>query len=936
MQDNINARDSNSNNSNQWLSIRASAGSGKTFALTLRFIYLLFLGTKVNEILTLTFTRKAQQEMQERILRTLRELSSDSCDINSNPYAIELCKLGLDASHIKDNIKMVYYNFMHSNNHIMTFDAFFNMVLKKFSFYAGLLNNYELGSNFGYDKDAFLNTLKKMEHKQFVSLVLFCFANDLDSNKILKMLNNIKIDNYKVDSTLQNIDWKDIIISNYIELKSYILESIATKSATKNIEGRLKINLNKDSTIQEMLKLLHTSDDTVVFTQTNINKLEKLNCNMVFIDEKILGIKEGFKYYFNNVQNQVLSMILELYQVYNNEKMHILSSKNALNFDDLNLFCYDLLNKHIDKDFFYFRLDSKINHILIDEFQDTNIKQYLILKPLIDEIKSGIGRIENRSLFFVGDEKQAIYGFRGSDSRLFEAISKALGMDIKSLPKNYRSAKNIVEVVNKTFKDKFKNYETQIPNKDIDGYVRIITKEKSDILEHIKQRVLFLLKNNRKDIMILTIKNQSAIEIRNFLLKNIPDLRISLQLKSNTNEEFLTLLNALKYIQTNNNIYIKNTLKLNGESYFKSIALDINPALTPSEIVIKIMNIFNLYGKVVISVLEKSLDYDGLADFIFELENTEIEIEEDKKYDIRISNVHKSKGLEFDDVIFTEFTKEKNPNDSFYYDYDGLSFNKIVYLKDAKYRKLVDLEFQQLYSKQKNAKILDSINLLYVAFTRAKESLYIIKPQTLDFFDRLGLQDIEIGDDVDYNTSQNVESKSHPAPNLIVQESFGKQDDFIQDAKKQYNSISKIKGVALHLAMEYTLRYKDSINFTEIRNILLNKYGLILDKQQIDNTLSSVGRILDNITIKEILSCNPKIQCEVSYLNENNTIRRIDCLLETNDRIFILDYKSSDLDLEAKQKQVREYLIFATTHFMDKKVMAYLCFADGKISQVTI
>ena len=60
---------------NQWLSIRASAGSGKTFALTLRYIYLLFLGARAGEILCITFTNKARQEMLERISTTLASLA---------------------------------------------------------------------------------------------------------------------------------------------------------------------------------------------------------------------------------------------------------------------------------------------------------------------------------------------------------------------------------------------------------------------------------------------------------------------------------------------------------------------------------------------------------------------------------------------------------------------------------------------------------------------------------------------------------------------------------------------------------------------------------------------------------------------------------------------------------------------------------------------
>ncbi|RAX54276.1 hypothetical protein CCY99_04495 [Helicobacter sp. 16-1353] len=922
-------------NDNQWLSIRASAGSGKTFSLTSRYIYLLLLGANANEILTITFTRKAQQEMQERILRTLRELASDVCDFNNNPYAIELSKLGLEYSYVKDNIKKIYYRFRRSNNHIMTFDAFFNLILKKFSFYAGLLNNYELGNDFGYDKDILQNTLEKIESKQFDSLALFCFLNELKANQILEMLKNIKIDiatDSSIDSTI--LDWRDVVVSNYNELQSYVLTLIDGESGCKNIMGRLAINLNKDSTTKDILALFH-SDNTLIFTQTMINKLEKLDYDESFFNAKINRIKEAFKWYFDNVQNQVLSVIVNLYRIFHNEKLSILRIKNVLNFNDLNLFCYELLNKHIDKDFFYFRLDSRINHILVDEFQDTNIRQYQILKPLIDEIKSGVGRIENRSLFFVGDEKQAIYRFRGSDSRLFEAINKELNMNVKSLPKNYRSAKNIVEIVNQTFSDRFKHYETQIPDKKINGYVKILTKEKSEILDCIKERVNFLLKHNRKDIVILTRNNATATEIRDFLLNDMPHLKIALQLTNAKNDEFLVLLNVLKYIQTHNNLYIKNALVLNGGSYFTSMPLDsILLGKLPSEIVLNIMKIFHLYGKVAILVLEKSLDYNELDEFIDELENTTIEIEEDREYDIRISNIHKAKGLEFDDVILSEFNKENNRSSSLYYDYDGLNFKQIVYLKNAKFRQIVDLEFKKIYDKQKDEKLLDSINLLYVAFTRAKESLYIIKPTKSDLFDKLSLQDIEMGEDIDSNICDYVESKSISKPIQIEQESFGKQDDFIQDTKKQYNSISRIKGIALHLAMEYSLRYRDSITMTEIKNILLNRYGLILDKKHIEDILSSVERILNNSVIKETLSLNPHIKCEVSYLNDNKILRRIDCILETKDSVFILDYKSSDLDLETKQHQVREYLHFATKYFVDKKIAAYLCFADGRISQV--
>ena len=68
----------------KYLALKASAGSGKTFALTVRYITLLLLGAKPNEILTLTFTNKAANEMSERIYKTLLTLGDDEAAINAS------------------------------------------------------------------------------------------------------------------------------------------------------------------------------------------------------------------------------------------------------------------------------------------------------------------------------------------------------------------------------------------------------------------------------------------------------------------------------------------------------------------------------------------------------------------------------------------------------------------------------------------------------------------------------------------------------------------------------------------------------------------------------------------------------------------------------------------------------------------------------------
>ncbi len=918
-------------NSNQWLSIRASAGSGKTFSLTSRFIYLLFCGAKVGEILALTFTIKAREEMQERILNTLCELSRLNDDFDTNPYVISLCELGLSIDFLKSNINRIYLDFLHSKNHIMTFDSFFSMILKKFSFYVGLFSDYEISANCDYSKEALIKTLESMDNESIDKFIYFLYSYNLKINNILELLEYIKIDNFILHEEIYNIKWKQEILKVYNELRTYILEFIADKKGVTNINKRLKNEINAESNIKEILSLFK---DGIVLSKTMTNKLLDLNIDETYLNSKFNSMKSILAEYFNAREYDILSTILNLYKDYNRNKSILIARHNKLNFNDLNALCFDLLNYHIDRDFFYFRLDSKINHILVDEFQDTNIKQYLILKPLIDEIKSGIGKdvfnIGNRSLFFVGDEKQSIYRFRGSDSKLFNSISKSLNMEISSLDRNYRSAKNIVNFVNEVFSNKFENYKPQIPNKNIDGYVKVETKDnKDEILESIKSRVLFLMSNNRKDIMILTRKNSTAIEIRNYLNKHINGIKISLQLKGNTNVDFLCLLNALKYIYTQNLFYLKNTIKLNGDIFFNEINFEVSPNVHPSSIVLYLMEKLHIYSKVALFVLEISLLYDSLSDFINHLETVDIDISEDKKYDIRISNIHKSKGLEFEDVILVEYGRNSNEGDLFYYDYDGLLLEQISYMKNAKERSIVDSNFCKINDKYIKEINLDSINLLYVAFTRAKESLYIVKLDKFSIFDCLSLQDCEIGKDVAVNVLPQSINKIEPI--IINQESFGRQDDFIVNSAVINNKLSQIKGMALHLAMEYALKYND---YTDIKDVLLNRYGMLLELSDIDTILNNSKKILNNKIFKDLLSLQPKIECELSYLDHTKTIHRIDCLFIFEDSVYLFDYKSSSLNIDEKKEQLKGYMNFAKEYFKGKQIFGYLCFADGGISAV--
>lgn len=914
-------------NPTQWLSLRASAGSGKTFALTSRYIYLLFCGARASEILCITFTNKAKNEMLERINSTLATLADNAQSIELNPYVKDLITKGISPQAIRTQSRAIYEHFIASNNHIMTFDAFFAMVVKKFSFYAGILSDYEVSANFDVSSEAFLRTLDSLDSGQFRQLVRFCVANDLRANKLIAMIQSLKIDSAEISPAVANPNFKSEIIAEFSALREFVLNLTEGKKGVSNLRNRF-------------LKEIDSTDigailDSLNLTESMQNTLESLDFDKNFYESKLQNIKSLFKNHFDYVESEILEQIYSIFCIYKKRKNTLLKSKNKLNFDDISNICYDLLNHNIDRNFFYFRLDSKINHILIDEFQDTNLRQYEILKPLIDEIKSGVGRIGNRSLFFVGDEKQAIYGFRGCDSRIFRAISDELNLKSESLPKNFRSATNIVGFVNATFASHFSDFVPQEANSNKRGFVAVETKSKDEIFPTLRERIQTLLNHNKSDIAVLTRKTTTAKEIYEFLKAEFPHIKISVEGESSTNTEYLIILNALRFAKTGNIFYLKNCEKLNGEAlsldatstknlHFKKDAL-------PCQMVHSIIKRFALYGKSALQILEASADFDEVDSLIEFLQSAEIKSSSDSKSAIQIMTIHKSKGLEFGDVIVCEYGGSAHSGDIFYA--PNFKGDKIYYMGNAAFRTrraFVDEGFAKILEAKMAQDKIDALNLLYVAFTRAKESLFIVRVDKIRGGDalKLGLLDLEeaqIGEDIMGESAKIAEIDSAEIP---TQSDFGKQSEFINEDSKPYTSKSKIKGLALHKALELHLGF--GTPKADIGAILQNRYGLVLDSREIESTMQNMENILQNALLREILADANAVRCEVAYVD--NGLKRIDCLVERGEGAIILDYKSSDLDLEAKKAQVAEYVRYAERHF--KSAMGYLCFANGEMLKV--
>ena len=136
--------------------------------------------------------------------------------------------------------------------------------------------------------------------------------------------------------------------------------------------------------------------------------------------------------------------------------------RGAYDFDDLILKTRDLLVDKSSAQWVLFKLDRGIEHVLVDEAQDTSLAQWEIVSALTEEFFSGTGsrEVPDRTLFVVGDRKQSIFSFQGADPAAFEYSREIFGTQITNVGQafnnvdltiSYRSTKEVLEAVDRVF-----------------------------------------------------------------------------------------------------------------------------------------------------------------------------------------------------------------------------------------------------------------------------------------------------------------------------------------------------------------------------------------------------------------------------------------------------------------------------------------------------
>jgi len=881
-----------------FLAYSASAGSGKTFALSGRYISLLFMGESPSSILAATFTNKAAAEMRQRVVDSLRGLGDEQWRTNKKniPFFDAVCKeSGLTRSELLAKQPEVLARFLASSSYIVTLDSFFSSILRSASLELGLEPDF-------VTKEQGEDELEKhfLEEVQAEGLLssLVKLAMDIEDKrfgKIFDLMQNF----YKVDPLLSKQEELSLSLEKQEEacevLRLKMIKALSDAGAparcmkqfdTKSIKELFSKGLFEKEILGEHSWFKKVANDEIEGLYAFLKK------------ELLLWTKAK--------ESIVLHNLFNIYDYYRNANITNAKTSGVLSFDDLTYFTYRLLHESISKEFLYFKIDSKFKHILLDEFQDTSTLQFLLLKPLIDEIFAGHGQSEFKSFFYVGDTKQSLYRFRGGVEELFDKVAEHYDVNIEQMDTNYRSSKNVVEQVNRWFESIMEGYIPQKSKVGVsEGYVEVLESEEliDDAVKQAKR--LLELGVNVDDIAFLVSTNKDGQSLQEACqMEGIHTLlKTSSSLKNMP--KIAALVAMVSYLFYGEKIDAQALLLKVGKSLENVDVSWFSSFMSPLQVVDRLIREFGYFDNDlnILKLLEFASSFSDITTFIEEFETSSISVASNTVHGAKIMTIHGSKGLEFEYVILLDkLTRPNSDKAALIYHYnDNLYIDKILYR--TKGRENFDDEYAFIMNERKASALKDRKNVLYVALTRAVEGLIVIKKPKDSVFDEIGLSPMTLGELRLGSATDTKNTLSEPVEGITIS-NYGTQEVVTHEEEEEKDYEAILFGTALHYTLEMLGGF-DDVSLDSAMISLQNRYGQQLTTDSMSQIKQRIQNLIKNESFQQILD-SAKVSKEQS-LSFEGELKQIDLLLEYNDHYLVVDYKSSKKYALKHQNQVGYY-----------------------------
>ena len=757
--------------------LKASAGSGKTYALALEYIRLVVSSDKADayrHVLAVTFTNKATEEMKSRILKELAVLAKDP---ETSPYYEELLKVA-DKDTLQRRASAQLSGILHdySSFAVSTIDRFFQQTLRAFSREIGQYASYQVQLDrkalVDESVDRVLDSLTE-EDRTLLDWLTRGVKEDLESGRGLSLESRLQ----EVGESLQTLPEGQIsfprerleTLHKHCKQLQEAFPRRAEDAAKKVLQVLKDHGISPEESNRGFLKALYNyldpeprsqvKDLTPAFRNNASDSAKWFAKSKDALRLELEGSLEGpldafcalfdqpYKEYRTAriIQGQLYSLGVadELRQAF----VQIQKEKNVLSLEDSNTILHGIIDG-TETPFIYEKLGVRFEDFLLDEFQDTSRIQWENFSPLLHNADaSGFPSL------VVGDVKQSIYRWRGSDWDLLGSrLQKEFGLPdkgVKALDQNFRTCRTIVD-----FNNRFFGFAAEQLDKALGGpvvsplYADVAQKAcfkdshpgwvEVRFTEEQMEEILSTLRDLQEqgaqwgDVAILVRDNRSGADIAARLIQEDIPVVSDDSLFVKTSVTVRRLVSQMSLCDKPDNPekpsvagFLAGSLEVQIPEHFHSLT-DLAEGLLrdlreadPSR--------FQAEVPYIQSFMDYLQDWvatggNNLGAFLRAWEDADPKIASPRtESSVRIMTVHKAKGLEFPFVIFPFAEKVglyKNTQkwcasgeDVFYVDL-GTGSARTLFEKD--------------YLEESRLQAVDNINVFYVAMTRPKYGLKVI------------------------------------------------------------------------------------------------------------------------------------------------------------------------------------------------------------------
>lgn len=1058
---------------------KASAGSGKTFRLAVEYIKLLIQNPKAYDgILAVTFTNKATEEMKMRILSQLYGLWKKLPGSRAYLNEISSC-LQMSEEAISQRAETALHLLLHNYHffRVQTIDTFFQAVLRNLAKELQLNANLKVELNtaevVGMAVDEIIDSLS--EDKALMGIVMGYVEERLSEDKSWNVIGPIKDfgknifkEIYKKNREKMNEAFANPSFFDDYKKKLYAIKKNTEKkyrdyglSAVNKIEeAGLSINSFSSGSrgpVNYFYKLAkgELKDDQLLKKKL----IDGMNDSKPWVKKKIpeeATVRELVETYLMPLVNRIeetrssdvclhytaiktLDHINEVRLLRKiEETAHSLNdAAQRFMLDDTQSLLHEITEEG-DTSFIFEKIGSRLEHVMIDEFQDTSTIQWANFKPLLHECMS-----QGFSNLIVGDVKQSIYRFRSGDWRLLNDIDKEFSAEELEFPPintNWRSDANIIHFNNTFFKtiaaievDNIKEYseekalsvekayadvEQMIPDgREATGLVHIEMLPKDDLDNEMKRRTLQTIIDlmehgaQQKDIAILTRRGREINALAQFIEQESDG-----NIKIISAEAFTLQASAAVRIIVNAMIVMAHpqediALASLITDYYKVILRDDSTlaeamarhqdlcTLLPEEFVTKkqellamslhdmaenIIRIFSINthsqeAAYITFFFDQLHDFTNdmapvLEDFInaWDVSLSSKTIQSTESDGVRILTIHKSKGLEFKHVIlpYCNWTNNDLYHPSTLWvepKQEPFSELPVVPIEYTDANGLANTLYRDYGYDEYIQNVVDDLNLLYVAMTRAGSSLFMFgersdKPtnrstdicatisQLPDNINGIplhidGIDNKEEVLSLTYgilNTSKKegkVEaSRNVFTPNIQVCEtsmcSFPNNAEFLQSSESRRFAQDEMEesdrqrmirmGTVLHqlfASIRTTADIEPALQRMEFDGTL---YGDGITREVL---LQSLKKKLSNPTVNNWFSDKWEVYNECCIISPDGSEHRPDRVIRNNDETIVIDFKFGKKN-ESHKRQVKEYMSLLEQMGM-KNIKGYLWYVSS-------